>query len=206
MGLCVTMAAHSLAAFEEAAQQWRHERASFFSSSAKPTPSLPSGPAVIPGEEAPIPAPAPVRRPVFIFGEVPDPAPSPPPPATRLLRTLLGEAVPPEPPAGATPKQLVEWWGAVVEAVGAERRRRALPVLDGMQRRALAVVCDKATRASAAAIPHLHQRFKEQGLSESDLPVVLAWLLAGAPLIIHLNLRSVLKHLVQDDHYRNQFE
>jgi len=38
------------------------------------------------------------------------------------------------------------------------------------------------------------------------LRVTLAWLLAGAPTIIHLDLSTVLKHLADDIHYRNQFE
>lgn len=39
-----------------------------------------------------------------------------------------------------------------------------------------------------------------------DLRVTLAWLLAGAPTIIHVDLNNVLAHLVVDTHYRNQFE
>lgn len=44
------------------------------------------------------------------------------------------------------------------------------------------------------------------GLSASDLRTTLAWLLAGAPTIIHLKLKTVLGSLVADTHYRNQFE
>lgn len=36
--------------------------------------------------------------------------------------------------------------------------------------------------------------------------VALAWLLAAAPLIIHLDVGKVLGYLVADTHVRNQFE
>lgn len=61
-------------------------------------------------------------------------------------------------------------------------------------------------RTNAFDIPRIFLRQQELGFSASDLRLTLAWLLAGAPTIIHLDLHDVLDYLVDDTHYRNQFE
>lgn len=79
-------------------------------------------------------------------------------PATRLLRGLLGDAVPAE--SSSSYDRIAPWWDEVCQAVDKERRRRVYGLIDGMQRRALGAVADKARGAAASALPELCTRFQ----------------------------------------------
>lgn len=92
------------------------------------------------------------------------PPPPPDPPATRLLRTLLGDTVPPEPPESADVEDVVDWWEAVTAAVETERSAYVKGLLDRKQLQALGAVCEKARATSTDAIPELYMRFEVRGL------------------------------------------
>lgn len=86
-------------------------------------------------------------------------SPSPDPPATRLLRPLLEDAVPPEPSINATQGDVAAWWDAVAQVVDDQRRGHAYASLNHVQRRVLETISDEARAASMKALPHLQQRF-----------------------------------------------
>jgi len=56
------------------------------------------------------------------------------------------------------------------------------------------------------ALPKLQERVKKLNYTENDLFMALAWIRELAPIIVHLNLDKVGKFLLEDSHYRNQFE
>lgn len=135
------------------------------------------------------------------------PSADPSPAATRLLRGLLGDAVPREPPASASSgAEQALWWKCVVDSLDAQKRQPVLHSLELVQRRALRAVSKKARASSSEAMPKLHRRFLGMGLFDADLRLALAWVLAAAPIIIHVDLKSTLQYLLKATHYRNQFE
>lgn len=198
-------AAAALSRLSEASEDGGHEKARDSPSAdpsppaAEPIPAKPNltakhlvTPTISPSDPKPKPVPTP---------------PVPDPPATRLLRTLLGDAVPPEPPTSTTSGlATTAWWRRVVEALYNHKRRQTVRPLDSLQREALRAVSKKASASSEEAIPELWESFTSMGLSDADVRLALAWILAAAPIIIHVNLSKTLKHFLKDTHYRNQFE
>ena len=105
----------------------------------------------------------------------------------------------------------------------------ALSVLNDTQARAVEYVIQKSKIDSECRYANLKARVERLGYTERDLerysaslytPLpqlllypcsihvhrVLLWVRHEAPIIIHVQLDSVLHYLVKDTHYRNQFE
>lgn len=76
------------------------------------------------------------------------------------------------------------------------------------QHAALQHVVDRAQQRASSPEVYLNlvARFRGLGFSERNLQRTLLWIRDEAPIIIHVDLPSLLPHLVSDTHYRNQFE
>lgn len=107
----------------------------------------------------------------------PHPPSRPDPPATCLVRTLLGDATPPE-PSETSYKKLVGWWGAVCAAVRQRRAAYVEDTLDPLQLRALSEVSKNIKYASATAIHGLYGRFQVR----ARMPVGPTWLDNGTTI------------------------
>jgi hypothetical protein len=93
-----------------------------------------------------------------------------------------------------------------IAAMAAERvdLRRA-GVLKDAQLKALEYVATNAQTLSAAAEPSVIGRLRTMGYDEHHLRSVKRFIRGHAPLIIHVNL-AIRQALLNDTHYRNQFE
>jgi len=65
---------------------------------------------------------------------------------------------------------------------------------------------ERAKRNSEQAYPTLLQKIEALGYNEKTLENVLQYIRFEAPIIVHIHLTKVLRFLVEDTHYRNQFE
>jgi hypothetical protein len=82
----------------------------------------------------------------------------------------------------------------------------ALLVLSPTQRAAVEYVIKKSRMSSSAVLPELLHRVYSLGYTDDDIKKTFYWIKYEAPIIIHVNLDSVLHFLVEDTHYRNLFE
>lgn len=82
----------------------------------------------------------------------------------------------------------------------------SVAILNDTQQAALQYVISRSARDSKKVSAGLLARVQRLGYSENDLKRTLQWVRSAAPIIIHINLDKVLRFLVKDTHYRNQFE
>lgn len=87
-----------------------------------------------------------------------------------------------------------------------EEERKALDLLKPNQLAAVNYVVQEATKQSNSARSDLESRFRSLGYGQRDLRKTLRFIRDDAPLVIHFNPATTLKHFVSDTHYRNQFE
>ena len=92
------------------------------------------------------------------------------------------------------------------EKVAVHFTRKEQGILNKTQLDAVIHVQSEARKQSELQHTAALQRMKHLGLVEDDLKVLLRYVRNEAPIIIHLQLETVLPHLVKDTHYRNQFE
>lgn len=83
---------------------------------------------------------------------------------------------------------------------------RATAALKLCQKAAIAHIRALARASHQKALPKLTRRAKELGYKADDIWHVLAWIRECAPIIIQLNLDSMMPPMNTDTHYRNQFE
>jgi len=74
------------------------------------------------------------------------------------------------------------------------------------QRTVLKQIRQSAQKAHRKALPKLMERFEKLGWKSDDVFLVLQWLREFPPIIIQIDLNTILPHLRNDTHYRNQFE
>ena len=86
------------------------------------------------------------------------------------------------------------------------QEQAALEALGPAQRAAVDYVVREARHKSNAARAPLLQRLEKLGYTERQLRRCLTFLRDEAPIIIHVSMTKALKFLVDDTHYRNQFE
>lgn len=82
----------------------------------------------------------------------------------------------------------------------------ALAVLNDTQSAAVEYVINQSKASSDRVHSALLKKVCRLGYTEDDMERALQWVRREAPIIIHLNLDRVLHFLVEDTHYRNQFE
>lgn len=78
--------------------------------------------------------------------------------------------------------------------------------LTSHQKTALEYCNAKAQEYSDRDYPLLVNKFRNKGLDESDLHLVINYIQNITPIIIHLKLDTILEHLCDDIYYRNQFQ
>lgn len=86
------------------------------------------------------------------------------------------------------------------------KEKEALDALTSVQRAAVDYVVAQAQPKSNAARGKLMSRLDAMGYTDRDLRRVMRYLRDEAPLIMHVNISKTLGFLVNDTHYRNQFE
>lgn len=74
------------------------------------------------------------------------------------------------------------------------------------QQDAVATIRRLAKKNHQDALPTLQARVHKLGFPDDGLWLALAWIRELAPIIVHVNLDKMLTFMVQDTHYRNQFE
>jgi len=79
-------------------------------------------------------------------------------------------------------------------------------LMDPCQKEAVRHIRHLALENHERALPGLQQRVAKLGFSDTDLWMCLSWIRELAPVIVHINLDTVGKFLLNDTHYRNQFE
>lgn len=79
-------------------------------------------------------------------------------------------------------------------------------LLSSCQVLALQYVQSVASRSSLAAEPRLLARFKLLGYAQGDLSSTLWYIKMLAPIVVHVDLDTVLEPLLSDRYLRNQFE
>ncbi|CAE8599665.1 unnamed protein product, partial [Polarella glacialis] len=74
------------------------------------------------------------------------------------------------------------------------------------QKSALRHIRTLAKNNHEQALPKLQRRVQTLGFTDSDLWMTLAWVRELAPIIVHINLSTMMPFMESDTHYRNQFE
>jgi len=74
------------------------------------------------------------------------------------------------------------------------------------QRKAVRHIRALAAVNHAKALPGLTKRYKDLGYTETQLKKTLDFIREQAPLIIHIDLETMMRYFESDTHYRNQFE
>lgn len=83
---------------------------------------------------------------------------------------------------------------------------RAVASLKACQKAALLHIRTLARKNHEKALPKLERRMRELGCGKDDMWQILAWIRECAPIIIQLNLDTMMSPMNTDTHYRNQFE
>ncbi|CAJ1343449.1 unnamed protein product [Effrenium voratum] len=78
--------------------------------------------------------------------------------------------------------------------------------MEPCQREAIRHVRHLARMNHEQALPLLTERFTHMGYTTSDMWMTLSWIRELAPVIIHVDLKTIAEFLRKDTHYRNQFE
>jgi len=84
--------------------------------------------------------------------------------------------------------------------------QKELDKLSTRQRAAIAHVANAARTMSHDAMQLIEQRVRLLGFRRKHMNALFRYIRDEAPIIIHLNLGSVMRFLERDTHYRNQFE
>eukprot|EP00933_Yihiella_yeosuensis_P047204 TRINITY_DN42925_c0_g1_i1.p1 TRINITY_DN42925_c0_g1~~TRINITY_DN42925_c0_g1_i1.p1 ORF type:complete len:581 (-),score=134.57 TRINITY_DN42925_c0_g1_i1:196-1938(-) len=112
----------------------------------------------------------------------------------ECLRFLLQEC-------GISPESQDYW-----RLVASESELDCAACLDECQKAAVRHIRALAQENHERALPDLQKRFTKLGYTDAHLWMCLAWIRELAPLIVHINLDKIGQFLVDDTHYRNQFE
>jgi Protein of unknown function (DUF3626)/FHA domain len=91
-------------------------------------------------------------------------------------------------------------------AISLARDLQLSEILTPCQLTAVSHVAQCAKVLHEKALPDLVARLETLGYTEITLRKILSFIRYTAPIVIHVNLGIVLKHFVQDTHYRNLFE
>jgi len=87
-----------------------------------------------------------------------------------------------------------------------ESELHAVCMLTGCQKRAVSNIRHIAKVNHAKALPLLQRRVAKLGYKDMDLWTALSWVRDFAPVIIHMHFDKMAKFLLEDTHYRSQFE
>eukprot|EP00930_Biecheleria_cincta_P011770 TRINITY_DN11484_c0_g1_i1.p1 TRINITY_DN11484_c0_g1~~TRINITY_DN11484_c0_g1_i1.p1 ORF type:complete len:604 (-),score=119.35 TRINITY_DN11484_c0_g1_i1:274-2064(-) len=90
--------------------------------------------------------------------------------------------------------------------VASSSELRELAALKPCQMNALKVVRFVAKENHEKALPKLQDRMKKLGYNGKEMEITLAWIREVPPIIIQIDLNRFSSYLMNDTHYRNQFE
>lgn len=79
-------------------------------------------------------------------------------------------------------------------------------LLTGCQKRAVSNIRRIAKVNHQKHLPALQRRVAQLGFKDMDLWTTLSWVRDFAPLIVHIHFDKMCKFLLEDTHYRSQFE
>mmetsp|Transcript_16236 Transcript_16236/g.28362 ORF Transcript_16236/g.28362 Transcript_16236/m.28362 type:complete len:656 (-) Transcript_16236:95-2062(-) len=110
------------------------------------------------------------------------------------LRLLLQEC-------GISPDAQAHW-----RLTASESEMDSAALMETCQKEAVRHIRHLAKENHERALPGLQTRFQQLGKTDTDLWMCLSWIRELAPILVHLNLDKVGEFLLEDSHYRNQFE
>eukprot|EP00434_Breviolum_minutum_P022175 symbB.v1.2.019576.t1/scaffold1605.1/size109642/4 len=92
------------------------------------------------------------------------------------------------------------------EMVLPESELQNVCLLTGCQKRAVSNIRQIAKVNHQKHLPPLQRRVAQLGFKDMDLWTTLSWVRDFAPLLVHIHFDRMCKFLLEDTHYRSQFE